>query len=158
MACFFAGPQPGLDRGTGGDGGARGGRPPVGQSGRSNSHSVFSSSGPTLQRGTLGFNATSTGRTAEGHYLSFKRILAEKLGDSLHGPLELGTPRTLPTTLVFPQKATAVIGMRRAGKTTLLHQIRQHWIDQGHVREQVPFVNFEDERSTNTGMTSKAKS
>ena len=78
--------------------------------------------------------------------LSFKRILAEKLADSLQGPLVLGTSRTLPSRLVFPEKATAIIGMRRAGKTTLLHQIRQNWMDQGHLREQVPFLNFEDER------------
>lgn len=78
--------------------------------------------------------------------LSFKRILAEKLADSLQGPLVLGTPRILPTKLVFPHKATAIIGMRRAGKTTLLHQIRQNWLEQGHLREQIPFLNFEDER------------
>ena len=36
--------------------------------------------------------------------------------------------------------------MRRAGKTTLLHQIRQKGLEQGLEREQVPFVNFEDER------------
>jgi predicted AAA+ superfamily ATPase len=78
--------------------------------------------------------------------LSLRRVLSEKLADSLIGPLQLGTPRNLPTTLVFPQKATAISGMRRAGKTTLLHQIRQQWIDQGHGREQCPFLNFEDER------------
>ncbi|MBT9583833.1 ATP-binding protein [bacterium] len=78
---------------------------------------------------------------------SFKGVLTEKLADSLQGPLTAGTPRTLPgSPLVFPGKATAILGMRRAGKTTLLHQIRQKGLEQGLEREQVPFVNFEDER------------
>lgn len=78
--------------------------------------------------------------------ISFKRVLAEKLTESLQGKLPVGTPRKLPQVIAFPNKATAVIGMRRSGKTTVLHQLRQHWLEVGNAREQVPFINFEDER------------
>ena len=54
--------------------------------------------------------------------LSLRRWLSEKLADSLQGPLFAGTPRDLRGVVAFPPKATAVIGMRRAGKTTFLHQ------------------------------------
>lgn len=36
--------------------------------------------------------------------------------------------------------------MRRAGKTTFLHQMRRERFEQGTTREQLPYVNFEDER------------
>jgi predicted AAA+ superfamily ATPase len=46
----------------------------------------------------------------------------------------------------LPGKATAVIGMRRAGKTTFLHQLRRERLDRGVGRERLPYLNFEDER------------
>jgi len=46
----------------------------------------------------------------------------------------------------FPGKATAIIGVRRGGKTTLLHQIRAERLSAGVSREQLPYINFEDER------------
>ena len=46
----------------------------------------------------------------------------------------------------FPGKVTAVVGMRRAGKTTFLHQLRQEALDMGVARERTPYVSFEDER------------
>jgi hypothetical protein len=36
--------------------------------------------------------------------------------------------------------------MRRAGKTTFLHQVRRTLINQGIPQERLPYVNFEDER------------
>lgn len=48
----------------------------------------------------------------------------------------------------LPGKVTAVIGMRRAGKTTFLHQLRRERLEQGVDRERLPYVNFEDERLT----------
>jgi hypothetical protein len=48
--------------------------------------------------------------------------------------------------VTFPGKATAVIGMRRAGKTTFLHQVRRERLSQGIARERLPYLNFEDER------------
>lgn len=44
------------------------------------------------------------------------------------------------------QKAFAVIGMRRAGKTTFLHQCRNDFMKKGHKPEQLLYFNFEDER------------
>jgi hypothetical protein len=48
-----------------------------------------------------------------------RTLLAEKLADSLAMPFPAATPRRVHGTVSFPGKATAVIGMRRAGKTTL---------------------------------------
>ena len=36
--------------------------------------------------------------------------------------------------------------MRRAGKTTFLHQLRQERIGQGVPRQRLPYLSFEDER------------
>ncbi len=36
--------------------------------------------------------------------------------------------------------------MRRAGKTTLLHQLRRDRLEAGQERERLPFLNFEDEQ------------
>ncbi len=38
------------------------------------------------------------------------------------------------------------MGMRRAGKTTFLHQIRRERLAGGAARERLPYINFEDER------------
>lgn len=45
-------------------------------------------------------------------------------------------------------KATAVIGMRRAGKTTFLHQVRADRLAAGVPLERLPYWNFEDQRLT----------
>jgi len=75
-----------------------------------------------------------------------KLALVEKLANSLTDPLPGGTSRRVFGALGLPGKATAVIGMRRAGKTTFLHQLRQERIERGIPREALPYVNFEDER------------
>lgn len=36
--------------------------------------------------------------------------------------------------------------MRRAGKTTFLHQLRGERLAEGVLRERLPYVSFEDER------------
>lgn len=76
----------------------------------------------------------------------FRDILAAKVAESLQGEPPTGTERhvRLPPTLTG--KATAVVGMRRAGKTTLLHQIRRDRWRRGARRETLPYVSFEDER------------
>ena len=76
----------------------------------------------------------------------FTQILREKLADSLTAPFPPFTPRRLFGSLQFPGKATAIVGMRRSGKTTLLHQIRQQRLNQGVDRRALPYINFEDER------------
>ncbi|MFQ5506110.1 MAG: ATP-binding protein [Planctomycetota bacterium] len=72
--------------------------------------------------------------------------IAELLGESLAGPLPEATPRRVAGRATFPGKATAVVGMRRAGKTTFLHRIRRERLERGVPRERLPYVNFEDER------------
>lgn len=72
--------------------------------------------------------------------------LTEKLAESLEAPLPGGTPRRIHGRVAVPGKATAVIGMRRAGKTTFLHQLRAERLERGVGRERLPFINFEDER------------
>ena len=77
--------------------------------------------------------------------------LAEKLADSLVRPLPDLTLRRLHGPSSLPGKATAVVGMRRAGKTTFLHQVRQERLAAGVGRERLPFINFEDERLAGIG-------
>ncbi|MFV1959231.1 MAG: ATP-binding protein, partial [Planctomycetota bacterium] len=73
-------------------------------------------------------------------------LLVERLAASLTGSLPEPTPRRIPGRVTFPGKATAVVGMRRAGKTTFLHQVRRERLEQGFERERLPYVDFEDER------------
>lgn len=75
-----------------------------------------------------------------------KEALTEKLAESLAGPLPEATPRRVYGTVALPGKVSAVIGMRRAGKTTFLHQLRRERLERGTPREHLPYVNFEDER------------
>jgi len=76
----------------------------------------------------------------------FRAQLAENLADSLTGPLVEATPRRVYGAVSLPGKATAVVGMRRAGKTTFLHQMRRERLQRGVGRERLPYINFEDER------------
>ena len=76
----------------------------------------------------------------------YRPRLSEILADSLAAPLPEGTARRIHGTVGMPGKATAVIGMRRAGKTTFLHQIRRERLLSGVERERLPYINFEDER------------
>ena len=75
----------------------------------------------------------------------FRERIVEKLADSLAGPIPGGTARHISGTVSLPGKATAVIGMRRAGKTTFLHQLRRERLERGVERERLPYINFEDE-------------
>lgn len=77
---------------------------------------------------------------------SVRARLAAKLADSLAGPLPASTPRRVHGSVALPGKATAVIGMRRAGKTTFLHQRRRERLESGFARERLPYINFEDEQ------------
>jgi predicted AAA+ superfamily ATPase len=66
----------------------------------------------------------------------------------------LSAVETLPAALTrrdaalpnIKGKALAVIGMRRAGKTTFLHQIRLDMIGAGRSPQRLVYFNFEDER------------
>jgi uncharacterized protein len=76
----------------------------------------------------------------------FRILLGEKLSDSLNAPLPEGTPRRVLGALQLRGKVTAVVGMRRAGKTMFLHQIQRERLRAGVSRERLPYINFEDER------------
>ena len=77
---------------------------------------------------------------------SMRQALVEQLADSLGRPLPAFTPRRVFGRTGLPGKATAVTGMRRAGKTTFLHQLRRERIEQGTSPDRLPFLSFEDER------------
>ena len=82
----------------------------------------------------------------EGARALFRTILSEKLIHSLSQPLPALTERHIHGTVSLSGKATAVIGARRAGKTTFLHQLRRERIARGIPQERLPYINFEDER------------
>ena len=74
------------------------------------------------------------------------RILGEQLAASVRMPLPAHTRRRIFGPARLPGKATAIVGMRRAGKTTFLHQLRRELIERGASRERLPYLSFEDER------------
>ena len=76
---------------------------------------------------------------------SLRSIIRQKLVDSIARPMPVLTPRDvwLPTV---SNQAIAVIGMRRAGKTSLLWQIMAQQLAQGVPREALVYFSFEDER------------
>jgi len=76
----------------------------------------------------------------------FAAILAEKLADAAVGPLPSLTPRRTTGPVQFAGKATAVIGMRRAGKTCFVNQLRGDRVRSGVPLEHLPYINFEDDR------------
>lgn len=78
--------------------------------------------------------------------VELKDALTEKLAESLTAPSAAATPRHVYGRATLPGKVTAVIGMRRAGKTTFVHQLRREREAQGATWAHLPYVNFEDER------------
>ena len=64
-----------------------------------------------------------------------RQAFREQLADSLRKPLPGLTRRHVFGAVRFPGKATAVVGMRRAGKTTFLHQLREERIERGVPRQ-----------------------
>ena len=83
---------------------------------------------------------------AEALPVMLKEALREKLADSLLSPLPSATHRRVYGAIGLPGKATAVIGIRRSGKTTFLHQLRREREAGGTSRNHMPYFNFEDER------------
>jgi uncharacterized protein len=80
----------------------------------------------------------------------YRTAIRQKIVDSIATPLPKLTQRDvwLPTVT---NKAIAVIGMRRAGKTSLLWQVMGERLQQGTAREGLVYFSFEDERLV--GMT-----
>ncbi|MYJ24501.1 MAG: AAA family ATPase, partial [Holophagales bacterium] len=54
----------------------------------------------------------------------------------------------MPGRIRFAGKVTAVVGMRRSGKTTFLHQLRRERTPEGEVPLHAPYLSFEDDRLT----------
>ncbi len=75
-----------------------------------------------------------------------KQTLADKLAESLASAVPDLTPRRTFGSVHFPGKATTIMGIRRAGKTTFLHQCRRERMEQKIPQEALPYLNFEDER------------
>ena len=75
-----------------------------------------------------------------------RETLSDKLAESLTAPLPHATPRQLHGAVRVDGKVTAIVGMRRVGKTTFVHQLRQERMDGGVARERLPYISFEDER------------
>ena len=76
----------------------------------------------------------------------FRQVLGEQLAESARTPLPPYTARRIHGRVRFPGKVTAVIGMRRAGKTTFLHQIRGEAATRAGSLTLAPYLSFEDER------------
>ena len=67
-----------------------------------------------------------------------RQAIGEQLADSAQKPLPDPTPRRVFGRVRFPGKVTVVVGMRRSGKTTFLHQLRRERIEQGVPRDEAP--------------------
>lgn len=74
-----------------------------------------------------------------------REILRQKIIDSLAAIPPLHTRRDVRLPAISG-KAAAVIGPRRAGKTTFLWQVLATRLAQGFERESLLYLNFEDER------------
>jgi predicted AAA+ superfamily ATPase len=72
-------------------------------------------------------------------------IVQEKILVALESPLPALTPRDVRVPSI-PGKAMVVIGMRRSGKTSFLHQVRAARMASGRSPERLVYFNFEDER------------
>jgi len=75
----------------------------------------------------------------------FSTTIRQKIIDAQAAPLPVLTPRDVWLPSV-PGKATAVIGMRRSGKTSLMWQLLADRVAQGTPREGLLYFSFEDER------------
>jgi len=75
----------------------------------------------------------------------FRTFIRQKIIDAQAAPLPVLTRRDIWLPAV-KAKATAVIGMRRAGKTSLLWQILSDRFASGTPREGLLYFSFEDER------------
>jgi len=80
-----------------------------------------------------------------------RELIRQKIIDSISAPLPAFTRRDVHLPGIA-NKATAVIGMRRTGKTTFLWQVLVDRVKEGISREGLLFFGFEDERLA--GMTS----
>ncbi len=74
-----------------------------------------------------------------------RQILRQKILDAEAAPIPAFTRRDIHVPAI-PNKAIAVIGMRRTGKTTFLWQVLADRVAAGTPREGILYFNFDDER------------
>ncbi len=74
-----------------------------------------------------------------------RSIIRQKIIDAEATPIPSFTRRDVYVPSV-PNKAIAVIGMRRVGKTTFLWQVLKDRVESGFPREGILFFSFDDER------------
>lgn len=74
-----------------------------------------------------------------------RETIRQKLGDAVTVPFPILTRREAKT-VPLEGKARAVIGMRRAGKTSFLYQCLADRLAEGIERERLVYFNFEDDR------------
>lgn len=72
-------------------------------------------------------------------------MIREMILDAQSGPLFTGTQRQTDINCV-KGKATIIIGVRRAGKSTLMNQEINNWLSKGVVKENILYINFFDDR------------
>ena len=79
---------------------------------------------------------------------ALRDVLVEKIAESARTPASAATwtPRLTYGITRLSGRATAVIGMRRVGKTTFVHQLRRQRVRDGLPAENLPYVSLEDER------------
>lgn len=87
-------------------------------------------------------------KTVESVPTQLRQVLSELLSESLRNPLPAHTPRQVSGRVRFAAKVAAVVGMRRAGKTTFLHQLRRERTPGGGAPLHAPYLSFEDDRLT----------
>lgn len=75
----------------------------------------------------------------------FEQIIREKIAAAVEAPVA-GLTRRDATLPPIGGKALAVIGMRRSGKTSFLHQCRGDLLAAGRSPNRLIYFNFEDER------------
>ncbi len=75
----------------------------------------------------------------------FREVIRQKILDAIATSMVHTTRRDVRLPAV-PNKAIAIIGMRRAGKTTLLWQVLAARLAEGMAREGLLYFSFEDER------------
>jgi predicted AAA+ superfamily ATPase len=74
-----------------------------------------------------------------------REVIREKIADSLSSKLPVLTRRDAIVPAI-PNKAHAVIGMRRTGKSCFLHQCMADRLKSGTPRDALLYFSFEDER------------
>ncbi|MGQ9663511.1 MAG: ATP-binding protein [Kiritimatiellia bacterium] len=74
-----------------------------------------------------------------------RQLIRQKILDAEAAPIPPFTPRDIHVPAV-PNKAIAVIGMRRTGKTTFLWQVLADRVAAGTPREGILYFNLDDER------------